>query len=159
MTEWFGKKKTPDGTEIIRHDKVDTQIDVLGKNTSRFMKAREAAYEKLFGEPLGVSHELLPLVPHVDVYTFKRTSKKDGVDQVLYSLATGGMSDPSDDPPSARSQGCSASCGIDFSLLGATQGIHLNAALGRAFPAQRQIMAGARAHHAERQSRGAVLGQ
>jgi hypothetical protein len=41
MTEWFGKNKTPDGTEIIRHDKVDTQIDVLGKNTSRFMKARE----------------------------------------------------------------------------------------------------------------------
>jgi hypothetical protein len=90
MTEWFGKNKTPDGTEIIRHDKVDTQIDVLGKNTSRFMKAREAAYEKLFGEPLGVSHELRPLVPHVDVSTFKRTSKKDGVDQVLYSLATGG---------------------------------------------------------------------
>jgi Suppressor of fused protein (SUFU) len=93
MTSWFGKKRTPDGTEIIRHDEVETQIDVMEKNTSSFKKAREAVYEKLFGEPLGVSHELLPLIPHIDVYTFKRTSKKDGVDQVVYSLVTGGMSD------------------------------------------------------------------
>lgn len=93
MTSWFGKKKTPDGTEIIRHDEVRTQIDVLGKNTSHFMKTRQAAYEKLFGEPLSVSHELLPLTPHIDVFTFKRTSKKDGVEQVVYSLVTGGMSD------------------------------------------------------------------
>ena len=93
MTESFGKKKTPDGTEIIRHDNVETQIDVFGKDTSRFMKARDAAYEKLLGKPLGVSHELLPLIPHIDVYTFKRISKKDGHDQVVYALVTGGMSD------------------------------------------------------------------
>ena len=93
MTSWFGKKRAPDGTEFIRHDEVRMPIDVLGKNTSRFMKAREAAYEKLFGEPLSVSHELLPLIPHIDVFTFKRTSKKDGFEQVVYSLVSGGMSD------------------------------------------------------------------
>jgi len=93
MTSWFGKKRTPDGTEIVRHDEVETQIDIMGKNTARFVKSRKAAYQKLFGEALGVSHELLPLIPHIDVYTFKRTSKKDGVHQVVYSLVTGGMSD------------------------------------------------------------------
>jgi suppressor of fused protein SUFU len=93
MTSWLGKNKAPDGTEIIRHDEVETQIGVTDKNTAGFKKCRETAYEKLFGEALGVSHELLPLIPHIDIYTFKRTLKRDGADQVVYSLVTGGMSD------------------------------------------------------------------
>lgn len=93
MTSWFGKKRAPDGTEIIRHDAVETQIGITGKDTADFRQTREAAFGKLLGEQLVVSHEVLPLIPHIDVYTFKRTFKSGGADQVVYSLVTGGMSD------------------------------------------------------------------
>ena len=93
MASCFGKKKAPDGTNIIRHNAVETKLGVAGTKTAGFRQSREVAYKKLFGEPLSVSHELLPLIPHIDVYSFKRTFKKDGADQVVYALVTGGMSD------------------------------------------------------------------
>jgi hypothetical protein len=93
MTSWFGKKKTPDGTEIIRHGETETQFGVMGQDTVGFRRAREGIYEELFGKPLKVSHELLPLIPHVDVYIFRRAFKKEGVEQDVYALVTGGMSD------------------------------------------------------------------
>jgi hypothetical protein len=80
--------KTPDGTTVIRHDTAETTLDVT-PHAARYRKARESAYGGLFGKALNVSHELLPLVPHVDVYIFQR---KRG-DQIVYSLVTGGMSD------------------------------------------------------------------
>ena len=60
MSEPADEGKTPDGTSVIRHD------------AGRYRKARESAYAQLCGEALKVSHELLPLVPHVDVYIFQR---------------------------------------------------------------------------------------
>jgi hypothetical protein len=88
VDSWFKKKKAPDGTNIVRHDTVETQLGVT-KATEGFARAREAVYERLFGKPLSVSHELLPLIPHIDVYTFKRIQG----DREIYSLVTGGMSD------------------------------------------------------------------
>ena len=88
MNSWFNKKKAPDGTNIVRHDKVETKLGVA-EGTEGFAEARESTYEKLFGKPLSVSHELLPLIPHIDVYTFKRSQG----DKENYSLVTGGMSD------------------------------------------------------------------
>jgi hypothetical protein len=88
MDSWFKKKKAPDGTNIVRHDTVETQLGVT-KGTEGFAQAREAIYERLFGKPLSVSHELLPLIPHIDVYTFKRIQG----DREIYSLVTSGMSD------------------------------------------------------------------
>jgi hypothetical protein len=88
MSSWFGKKKAPDGSSIIRHDHVETQIGVT-PGSSEFARMRESVYERLFGKPLSVSHELLPLIPHIDVYTFKRSQG----DKIVYSLVTGGMSD------------------------------------------------------------------
>jgi len=93
MNSWFGKKKTPDGTVIIRHDAAERQIGFTDKSAVEFRQAREAAYEKLFGKALSVSHELLPQVPHIDVYTFKRTFKRSLGDQIVCPLVTGGMSD------------------------------------------------------------------
>jgi hypothetical protein len=88
MSLWFGKKKAPDGTAIIEHETVERKFgfapDIVG-----FAKAREAAYGRLFGEMLTVSHELIPQIPHIDVYTFRR-KKGDGF---VYALVTGGMSD------------------------------------------------------------------
>jgi hypothetical protein len=75
VNSWFGKKKTPDGTTIIRHDSAERQIGSTDEGTAGFSQSREAVYEKLFGKALNVSHELLPQVPHIDVYTFKRTFK------------------------------------------------------------------------------------
>jgi hypothetical protein len=89
VNSWFGKNKTPDGTNIIRHDSVERQIGFAEKSTAGFGQKRESAYERLFGGALSVSHELLPQIPHVDVYTFKRLLNG----QVSYTLATGGMSD------------------------------------------------------------------
>jgi hypothetical protein len=88
MESWFSKKKAPDGTNIIRHEHVETKLG-LTNSTAGFAQAREAAYERLFGKPLSVSHELLPLVPHVDVYISKRFQGS----KEIYSLVTGGMSD------------------------------------------------------------------
>jgi hypothetical protein len=88
MGPWFDKKKARDGSEIIRHDQVETKIGVTEGN-SGFRQTREAAYARLVGEALSVSHEVLPLIPHIDVYTFKRSQG----DKIVYSLVTGGMSD------------------------------------------------------------------
>ena len=88
MELWFKKKKAPDGTSIIRHENIETELGVT-KGTEGFRQAREANYERIFGKPLSVSHELLPLVPHIDVFTFKRSQG----DREVYSLVTGGMSD------------------------------------------------------------------
>jgi hypothetical protein len=88
MSSWLDGKKAPDGTRIIRHGEGQTQLGIT-PNTQGFHGAREAAYKQIFGEALSVSHELLPLIPHIDVYTFQR---KRG-DQAEYSLVTGGMSD------------------------------------------------------------------
>jgi hypothetical protein len=88
MDSWFKKKKAPDGTNIIRHENVETKRGMT-KGTAGFAQAREAVYERIFGKPLSVSHELLPLVPHIDVYTIKRPQGN----REVYSLVTGGMSD------------------------------------------------------------------
>ena len=88
MSEPADAGKTPDGTSVIRHDTATTKLGVT-PHAGRYRKARESAYAQLCGEALKVSHELLPLVPHVDVYIFQR---KRG-DQIVYSLVTGGMSD------------------------------------------------------------------
>ena len=93
MTSWFSKKNAPDekapnGTNIIRHQNVEIKFGVT-EESPEFRQAREAVYERLFGKSLKVSHELLPLIPHIDVYIFKRSQGEKEV----YSLVTGGMSD------------------------------------------------------------------
>jgi hypothetical protein len=49
---------------------------------------REELYAKYFGNDFEVSHELMPEDPHIDVYTFKPTPKRN-----FYTIITGGMSD------------------------------------------------------------------
>jgi hypothetical protein len=88
MDSWLNKKKSPDGTNIVRHENIETKLGVTPR-TDGFRQAREATYERLFGKALSVSHELVPLVPHIDLYTFKRSQG----DREVYSLVTDGMSD------------------------------------------------------------------
>jgi len=45
--DWpFGKTKTPDGTNVIRHSRIETRMGTA-PDTAEFLKAREAAYERL----------------------------------------------------------------------------------------------------------------
>src|SRR5215468_7263799 len=92
MTSSFNKR-TPDGTEILEHDTPKRRMGTPDEKTVAFRKAREEAYEQLFGEAISVSHELLPQIPHIDVYTFKRTFERAEGNQTNHALVTGGMSD------------------------------------------------------------------
>jgi hypothetical protein len=94
---WFGRKGSPetapDGSAILRYPEKDWAGPRLGfsdASTAGFTEAREQVYTKLFGEARSVSHELVPQVPHVDVYTFARRAKDGGE---VCALVTGGMSD------------------------------------------------------------------
>lgn len=57
--------------------------------TDHLVEAREKVYVELFGSRHTVSHELLPLVPHIDVYIFEPGQR----DRDFYTFVTGGMSD------------------------------------------------------------------
>jgi hypothetical protein len=82
-------KKAPDGTDIIRHETFDRKIGFTDKPDAKFRQMREDVYTRMFGNAFKVSHELIPQVPHIDVYIFRRSlGGKD-----CYSLVTGGMSD------------------------------------------------------------------
>ena len=98
MFDWFGKKKStletsPGGSVINRYPAKDwaaTPIGVLPEAADRFAKVREAAYAPIFGEAENVSHEIFPLIPHIDVFQYKRRSA--GGAEVC-ALVTSGMSD------------------------------------------------------------------
>jgi Suppressor of fused protein (SUFU) len=84
----FGKTKTPDGTSVIRHSKIKTRMGTAPERTG-FIEAREAAYGRLYEQPVSVSHEVFPLIPHIDVYQYRPKMK----DRPICRLVTGGMSD------------------------------------------------------------------
>jgi hypothetical protein len=52
-----------------------------------FQERREKVYEQLFGASESVYHEILPMLPHVDVYIHAPNK-----DRPFYTLVTGGMS-------------------------------------------------------------------
>jgi len=58
-----------------------------GESELRFVKQREEVYPQLFGEGFQVNHEIPPCVPHVDIYVFAPTHRRD-----YFALVTGGMS-------------------------------------------------------------------
>src|SRR5450432_2916264 len=93
--KWFGRTNTetsPGGSVIQRHSPKDfmkARIGFSDEPVGDFSKAREDVYRQLFGEPTSVSHEVIPQIPHIDVYTHFRRAK-DGRDNCV--LVTGGMS-------------------------------------------------------------------
>ena len=91
---WFSKKKSPPetspgGSEILRYESPSGPRIGLTKERAQFAEARESVYTRHFGEAIKVWHELIPLIPHVDVFTYIRQDQ--GRD--FYTLITGGMSD------------------------------------------------------------------
>src|SRR6266536_2081042 len=104
MPSGFDKKKppetTPGGSIIYRHSGDDvsgTPIGFTDKSTATFARDREAVYARLFGEAVSVSHEIIPLIPHIDIYTYERVQRE----RIYYTLVTSGMSDLEMNVPAA----------------------------------------------------------
>lgn len=98
----FGKKReenkptpeltSPGGSVMLRyggHEFDKPQFGVLGEESIEWAKRREAVYEEMFGTIGEVFHEVLPMIPHIDVYQFKPGYR--GRD--FWTLVTSGMSD------------------------------------------------------------------
>jgi hypothetical protein len=84
---------SPGGSVIHRYDKAkwaSSPIGLKDESTIKFAEAREGVYKRFFGEAHSVSHELFPLIPHVDVFTYFRPGP-DG--RAVFTLVTSGMSD------------------------------------------------------------------
>ena len=97
MPNWFGKKdppeKSPGGSVIHRYQPEEfrgARFGFTDESTAGFTEAREEVYGRLFGTAESVSHEVIPQIPHVDVYTYYRTQANGGK---VCVLVTGGMSD------------------------------------------------------------------
>jgi hypothetical protein len=83
---------TPGGSIVHRHTAASwspTQIGFSGKSSARFGETRDRVYLERFGEAKTVSHEVLPLIPHIDIMEYHRAGKNGPV----CVLVTSGMSD------------------------------------------------------------------
>lgn len=65
----------------------ERQIGFSDESTLDLFKQRERAYQELFGEPDIVFHELIPFIPHVDVYRFPPSENRN-----YFTFVTAGMS-------------------------------------------------------------------
>lgn len=99
IKDWFSRKKpaskevgqSSGGSRMIKYDNNDSskpRIGFLEESTLANTEAREKIYTEMFGESDIVLHELLPLIPHIDVYRFPPNSDRD-----FFTYVTGGMSD------------------------------------------------------------------
>lgn len=77
---------------IYRHGGNEFSKSTIGfteESTQGFFEAREATYEKLFGKAQEVFHEIVPFIPHIDIYVYPPGHKG----RSFFTLVTGGMSD------------------------------------------------------------------
>ena len=85
-------EKSLGGSAIHRYPASDwakPHIGTQDEGSLRFGMARGKVYATLFGEAQSIYHEVFPLVPHIDVHTYKRSGAKGDV----FALVTSGMSD------------------------------------------------------------------
>ena len=96
MKDWFRRKPAPKtvgeskgGSRLIKYDDTSgPKMGFLEESTIEYVEERERVYDQMFGESDTVLHELIPLVPHIDVYRYPPNDKRD-----FYTFVTGGMSD------------------------------------------------------------------
>jgi len=84
--------RTPGGSKLYEYEGdmfSDSRIGFSEEDTFGYAEQREQAYASLFGESGTVLHEVLPLVPHIDVYSYK----PGHANRDFWTLATSGMSD------------------------------------------------------------------
>jgi hypothetical protein len=81
-------EQSPGGSTIHRYSSsqwAKPQVGLPDDSSLQFAAAREA----VFGGAQSIFHEVIPLLPHVDVHTYVRSSPPGNV----FSLVTSGMSD------------------------------------------------------------------
>jgi len=76
---------------MIRYDEGTgrTPIGFLDESNEAAVHAREAVYKDFFGTCTQVGHEVIPMVPHIDVYQFEPGHRGRN----YWTLVTDGMSD------------------------------------------------------------------
>ena len=100
LRDWLRRRKQPGpqvagtsrgGSRLLKYGGEEFTRPEFGfteESSQELTEAREKAYDTLFGEAGSVYHEMLPFVPHVDVYRYPPTDERP-----FYTLVTGGMSD------------------------------------------------------------------
>lgn len=96
MKDWFKRRtapktigKTEGGSRILAYGEAPSpQVGFLAESTLGHMQERERVYAELFGESDTVFHELLPRIPHIDIYRFPPNEQRD-----FFTYVTGGLSD------------------------------------------------------------------
>jgi len=85
-------EQSPGGSAIHRYTSGEwakPRIGVPDESSCQLAAAREEVYKNLFGAAQSIYHEIVPLVPHIDVHTYARTIQQRSV----FVLVTSGMSD------------------------------------------------------------------
>lgn len=98
MKDWFRRKPVPEvigksrgGSRLIKYGDGDASKPAIGfleQSTLANTEERERIYSELFGKYDTVLHELVPLIPHIDVYRFPPSGERN-----FFTFVTGGMSD------------------------------------------------------------------
>lgn len=87
--EIVGKSKG--GSRLLKYGEGATDRPEVGfadESTAIPAEERERVYEELFGAIDMVNHEVIPFVPHIDVYRFAPADQR-----AFFTFVTGGMSD------------------------------------------------------------------
>jgi hypothetical protein len=99
LSDWFKKRPRPGpkvvgrsagGSRLVKYggEFHATPLGFPDADVSGLAERREAIYDELFGTHSAVHHEVLPLIPHIDVYVIPPRSERG-----FFTLVTGGMSD------------------------------------------------------------------
>jgi hypothetical protein len=85
-----GQEVSPGGSTIYRYDHPNSpRYGYADAPTDLYRMRRETVYRSLFGSCETVRHEMIPLIPHIDIYIYApEAGRRD-----FYTLITGGMSD------------------------------------------------------------------
>ena len=79
------------GSQLLKYGGSEFDSPKMGfadQSTSIDPAERERVYEEMFGTIDEVNHEVIPFVPHIDLYRFAPTEKRP-----FFTFITGGMSD------------------------------------------------------------------
>lgn len=82
--------KSKGGSDLIQYSdqEVKPEMGFLPESNLKHLEDREKAFVEFFGESDVVSHESLPMIPHIDVYRHPPNEARS-----FYTYVTGGMSD------------------------------------------------------------------
>jgi len=82
------QERSPSGSPIIRHGQGQERTIGFSDAPAEWMEERERFYDRFFGKCDMVVHEMIPMIPHIDVYIYPPQGGRD-----YYTLITSGMSD------------------------------------------------------------------